>query len=72
MPIIRVEMWEGRDLEQKRRIARDLTDALTAIIDCDPQTVRVLINDYSKADWAVGGALQLDVEQGSQSTSTDQ
>ena len=51
MPIIRVEKWEGRDLEQKRRIARELTDALVAIIDCDPQTVRVLINDYSKDDW---------------------
>jgi 4-oxalocrotonate tautomerase len=61
-------MWEGRDLERKRRIARDLTGALVAIIDCDPQTVRVLINDYSKEDWGVGGTLQFDIEQGARST----
>jgi 4-oxalocrotonate tautomerase len=61
-------MWEGRDLEQKRRIARDLTDALVAIIDCDPQTVRVLINDYSKQDWGIGGILQFDIEQAASTT----
>lgn len=63
MPIIRVEMWEGRDLAQKRRIVRELTDALVAIIDCDPATVRVLIDDYSTQNWGVGGILQFDVEQ---------
>ncbi len=54
MPIIRVEMWEGRSVDQKRRIARELTDALVRIIDCDPATVRVLISDYSSENWAVG------------------
>ena len=60
MPIIRVEMWEGRSLEQKRRVARELTDALARIIDCDPATVRVLIDDYPPENWAVGGTLRAD------------
>ena len=60
MPIIRVEMWEGRSLEQKRRVARELTEPLVRIIDCDPATVRVLINDYPPENWAVGGTLRAD------------
>ena len=60
MPIIRVEVWEGRSLEQKRRIARELTDTLVRIIDCDPATVRVLIDEYSTENWAVGGTLRVD------------
>lgn len=60
MPIIRVEMWEGRSVELKRRLARELTDTLVGIIDCDPATVRVLIDDYSPENWAVGGTLRVD------------
>lgn len=60
MPIIRVELWEGRDLVQKRRLARELTDTVARITGCDPATVRVLINDYSPEDWAVGGTLRVD------------
>ena len=62
MPIIRVEMWEGRSLEQKRRLARALTDVLAEVVDCDPATVRVLIDDYARENWAVGGVLQSDRE----------
>ena len=60
VPIIRVEMWEGRSLELKRRLARELTDTLVQIIDCDPATVRVLIDDYSSENWGVGGTLRAD------------
>jgi 4-oxalocrotonate tautomerase len=62
MPIIRVEMWEGRSVDQKRRIASELSDALVRIIDCDPTAVRVLIDDYSRENWGVGGMLQVDAE----------
>ena len=44
MPTIRVELFEGRTVEQKRALAQALTDA----------TVRVL------GDWATGGALWSD------------
>jgi 4-oxalocrotonate tautomerase family enzyme len=41
-------------------LARELTDTLVQIIDCDPATVRVLIDDYSSENWAVGGTLRAD------------
>jgi 4-oxalocrotonate tautomerase len=57
MPIIRVELWEGRTLEQKRQLARELTDVLVRIADCDESSVRVLFSHYSREDWAVAGVL---------------
>jgi 4-oxalocrotonate tautomerase len=62
MPIIRVEMWEGRRLEQKRQLARELTEVLIRVAGCDESTVRVLFSDYAREDWAVGGVLESDRE----------
>jgi 4-oxalocrotonate tautomerase len=53
-------MWEGRSLEQKRQLARELTEVLARVASCDPDTVRVLFHDYSREDWAVGGVLEAD------------
>lgn len=60
MPIIRVEMWAGRTPAQKRQLVRELTDTLARIAECDPATVRVLIDDYPLENWAVGGVLEVD------------
>jgi 4-oxalocrotonate tautomerase family enzyme len=57
MPIVRVEMWAGRSLEQKRRLAAELTEVLARVAECDPATVRVLLDDYALESWAVGGVL---------------
>jgi 4-oxalocrotonate tautomerase len=62
MPIIRVEMWEGRTVEQKRQLARELTEVLVRVAQCDESTVRVLLSEYSREDWAVGGVLESDRE----------
>jgi 4-oxalocrotonate tautomerase len=63
VPIIRVEMFEGRSVEQKRRLARELTDTVARVIECDPATVRVLFNEYATDDWAIGGTLRSDSAQ---------
>lgn len=57
MPIIRVEMFEGRTVDQKRRLAAALTDAIVEEAGADRATVRVIFNDYAKTDWAIGGEL---------------
>ena len=47
-------------MEQKRRIARELTEVIARLAGCDATTVRVLITDYSREDWTVGGILEAD------------
>jgi len=60
MPIIHVEMFSGRSCEQKRVLARELTDAFVRVCGGTPESVTVLFHDVHKEDWAVAGALMAD------------
>ncbi len=60
MPIIRVEMFHGRTREQKRALARELTDGFVRVCGGKPEAVTVVFHDVRKEDWAVAGALMAD------------
>lgn len=57
MPLIHVEMFPGRTLEQKRAFAAAVTREAAAIFKCDPGAVDVLFAEIRKEDWATGGKL---------------
>ena len=61
MPTIRVEMFEGRTNEQKRALAKELTEACVRTIGASPGSVDILFFDIPKQDWASGGTLWSDV-----------
>jgi 4-oxalocrotonate tautomerase len=60
MPIIHVEMFRGRSREQKRALARELTDAFVRACGGGPESVTVVFHDVHKEDWAVAGSLVAD------------
>lgn len=60
MPIIRVEMLEGRTQEQKKELAQALTDVTVKILGTSPEAVDVLLFDMPKTDWAKAGVLWSD------------
>ena len=60
MPSIRVELFEGRSVEQKRRLAAALTEAVVATIGGAPGSVDVVFFDIARHDWATGGTLWSD------------
>ncbi|MBS0374376.1 MAG: 2-hydroxymuconate tautomerase family protein [Proteobacteria bacterium] len=60
MPIIRVEMFTGRSREQKRALARELTEAFVRVAGGKPEGVTVILQDVAKEDWAVAGELMAD------------
>jgi len=57
MPTLRVEMFAGRTPEQKRALARELTDATVRALGVPASAVEVLFYDIERSDWAVGGTL---------------
>ncbi|SFV26965.1 tautomerase family protein [Hyphomicrobium facile] len=57
MPIITVEIFPGRTNDQKRRIAKRLTDSMVEICGAKPQAVHVLFTEVDPTDWAVAGEL---------------
>ena len=57
MPIIRVEMWEGRTLDQKRELVEVLTRETARIVGTEPDSIYIVIEDVKKENWGAGGRL---------------
>ena len=55
MPIIRVEMFEGRDRDQKRKIISEVTDGFCRATGPSPESVNVILTDVSQDEWGRGG-----------------
>ena len=60
MPTIRVELFEGRTVEQKRALAQALTEATVRTLGGSPDSVDIVFFDIARHDWATGGALWAD------------
>lgn len=56
MPIVTVELLEGRTVEQKRQLVEEITKALINI-GAQREAVRIIIRDLSKQNFAIGGEL---------------
>jgi 4-oxalocrotonate tautomerase len=57
MPIIHVNMYEGRSVDQKRKMVVAMTDAVVKSLDVKPEAVRIIIHDLPKHNIAVAGVL---------------
>ncbi|WP_432734560.1 4-oxalocrotonate tautomerase [Maridesulfovibrio sp. FT414] len=57
MPIIRVEMFEGRSVDQKRELVEVISRETARIIGCGVESVYVVIEDVKKENWGAGGQL---------------
>ncbi len=56
MPVVIVEMWEGRTVEHKKQLARDRTSAFVKI-GTPQEAVQIILKDNAKHNWAIGGKL---------------
>ena len=57
MPTIRIDMFEGRTVEQKRALAAAITEACVKTIGATPESVDILLFDIARQNWASGGLL---------------
>ena len=57
MPTLRVELMEGRTPEQKKELAKALTEAVVKTLGSKPESVDILMYDIRRHDWATGGVL---------------
>jgi 4-oxalocrotonate tautomerase len=60
MPVITVEIFRGRTLDQRRQFARDVTEAAASAFGVAPQTVRITFREMERADLSIGGELLID------------
>jgi 4-oxalocrotonate tautomerase len=55
MPIVRIEMLEGRSPERKQALIQKVTAAVVESLEVKPEQVRVLLYELPPEHWAVGG-----------------
>ncbi len=60
MPIVQIEILEGRTIEQKRAMVKEVTDAICRSLNAKPEAVRIIIRDMKFEDYASAGVLRLD------------
>jgi len=60
MPVIQITLLKGRTLEQKRKVAARVTDALVEEAGANRSAVNVTFVEVTKEDYASGGILLAD------------
>lgn len=60
MPIVLVNIREGRSVEQKRAMADKVTEAICETMDVKRAAVRIIINEMKDENFARGGVLVCD------------
>ena len=62
MPVVTVQMWSGRSVDQKRKLVAAITDAMIKHADCKPDHLHIVIQDVPKDSWGRAGKLGIDLE----------
>ncbi len=60
MPFVTVHMWEGRSVDDKRKLTAAITAAMVEHAHADPSGLHVVIQEYPKENWARAGVLGID------------
>jgi 4-oxalocrotonate tautomerase len=60
MPYVTIAMREGKTLEQKRGLAKAVTDAVTRSLGVKPEAVSIVLHDLPATNFAREGILLSD------------
>ena len=55
MPMVQVTMLEGRSVEQKHALIREVSEAVARTVNVPLDRVRVALYEVSADDWGIGG-----------------
>lgn len=55
MPVISVDMVEGKTRAQKRKLIEGFTKTACDVIGCEPDRVTVILRDIPKSSWGKNG-----------------
>lgn len=58
MPIIQIDMLEGRTPEQKKGLIKDVTDAVVKNTGATRENVHIIVRDMLKENYGSGGEVK--------------
>lgn len=60
MPIVQIDLLEGRTVDQKRALVKAVTDAICNTVNASPEAVRIILRDMKFENYATAGVLRSD------------
>lgn len=57
MPVVRVSWFEGKNHDQKQKVAAEITDSIVRNTGTDANYIYVIFDDVAPSDWAGAGKL---------------
>lgn len=57
MPVVRVSWFEGKNQEQKAKVAAEITESIARHTGTAADYIYVIFDDVKASDWAGGGKL---------------
>ena len=60
MPILQIEILKGRTIEQKKEMAKRVTDAVSETLNCPKEAVSIIIREMETENFAKAGKLRVD------------
>lgn len=55
MPLIHIELFEGRNREQKKELVQVITKETARVLNCGEDAVDIILAEVKKEDWATAG-----------------
>lgn len=55
MPIIQVQMMEGRSKDKIAEVIQNITNTVAETLDAPKESIRVLVTEIPKTHWGVAG-----------------
>ena len=56
MPVVTIEMWEGRTIAQKKQLVEGITSVMTRM-GIPAEAISIILKDNPKHNWATAGKL---------------
>lgn len=60
MPLVHIELIEGRNHEQLKGMVEDVTEAISKNVGAPKENIHVVLSEMKKEHYAVGGVLKSD------------
>jgi 4-oxalocrotonate tautomerase len=61
MPVVTVEMWDGRTIDQKKLLVEGITSTFVKV-GIPAEAVHINIHDVPRHNWGSGGKLALETK----------
>jgi 4-oxalocrotonate tautomerase len=60
VPVVTIQLWEGQSTQNKRDMARQVTDVLSPFMNNKPDAITIVFQEIPLDSWARGGELTID------------